>query len=71
MNETRTYVKGIEGNLFKSPGKMFLAKVYEATAFTGRIEMLTAGMSGAILLSMEKRQHMLLIETAFHCKVPR
>lgn len=44
---------------------MFLAKVCEAAAFTGRIEMLTAGTSQAVLLSVEKKQHMLLIETAF------
>lgn len=39
---------------------MFLAKVCEAAAFTGRIEMLTAGTSQAVLLSVEKKQHMLL-----------
>lgn len=65
MNETRIYVKGIKANLCKSPGKVFLAKVYEAAAFTGRIEMLTAGTSGTVLLSMEQKQRMLLLETAF------
>lgn len=66
MNETRVCVKGIKANLCKSPGKMFLAEVFEAAAFTGRTEMLTAGTSGAVLPSMEKKQHMLLlIETAF------
>lgn len=65
MNETRIYVKGIKANLCKSPGKVFLAKLYEVAAFTGRVEMLAAGTSGTVLLSMEQRQHMLLLETAF------
>lgn len=65
MKEIRIYGKGIQANLCKSPGKVFLAKVYEAAAFTGRIEMLTAGTSGTVLLSVEQKQHMLLLETAF------
>lgn len=65
MNETRIYVKGIKAHLCKSAGKVFFARVYEAAAFTGRREMLTAGTSGADLLSMEQKQPMLLIGTAF------
>lgn len=37
----------------KNQTKVFLAEVYEAAVFTGRTEILTAGSSGTVLLSME------------------
>jgi len=52
MNDTRNYIKRIKPNPFL-PGKVFLAQVYEAGTFTGRLEILTAGTCGSVLLSMQ------------------
>lgn len=53
MNDTRNYIKIIIKLNPCLADKLFLAKVYEAAAFTGSIEILTAGTSGTVTLSID------------------